>query len=255
MHFTGKQRDNETGLDYFGARYNESTIGRFMTPDPLLNSGRPWDPQTWNRYAYTVNNPLSFTDPTGLYDWGKCVGNNAECDARKKRFTDAVNEGHKLLKGLDPKSKEAKAISKALNALGSENDKNGVKVDLGPTKTGAPLDTIGSHVEVNFAAVDEIQRQWNIAMEPVDSLIDDAANELHEGYHIATNNKRQPINEVEAYTTSSYVSEAGDTYSTAGVWNPRWASGPDKESLRQQAIKAAALRSENVTKAYEEKRK
>lgn len=37
--FTGKERDPETGLDNFGARYNASTLGRFMTPDPLLNSG------------------------------------------------------------------------------------------------------------------------------------------------------------------------------------------------------------------------
>ncbi len=47
--FTGKERDSESGLDNFGARYNASSLGRFMTPDPLLNSGRPWNPQTWNR--------------------------------------------------------------------------------------------------------------------------------------------------------------------------------------------------------------
>ena len=49
--FTSKERDNETGLDYLGARYMSSAQGRFTSPDPLLNSGRPWDPQTWNRYS------------------------------------------------------------------------------------------------------------------------------------------------------------------------------------------------------------
>ncbi len=39
--FTGKERDSESGLDNFGARYNSSTMGRFMTPDPLLNSRVP----------------------------------------------------------------------------------------------------------------------------------------------------------------------------------------------------------------------
>ena len=46
---TGKERDSESGNDYFGARYYESTMGRFLSPDPLLNSGRPDNPQTWNR--------------------------------------------------------------------------------------------------------------------------------------------------------------------------------------------------------------
>jgi RHS repeat-associated protein len=63
--FTGKERDAESGLDNFGARYNASTMGRFMTPDPLLNSGRPWNPQTWNRYAYALDNPLVYVDPDG----------------------------------------------------------------------------------------------------------------------------------------------------------------------------------------------
>jgi len=49
--FTGKERDSESGLDNFVARYNASTMGRFMTPDPLLTSGHPSNPQTWNRYA------------------------------------------------------------------------------------------------------------------------------------------------------------------------------------------------------------
>ena len=64
MHFTGKERDSESGLDNFGARYDSSQYGRFMTPDPL--GGHPEDPQTLNRYSYVRNNPLSLTDPTGL---------------------------------------------------------------------------------------------------------------------------------------------------------------------------------------------
>ncbi len=67
--FTSKERDNETGLDYFGARYYASTQGRFTSPDPLLSSGRPIHPQSWNRYSYVINHPLSLIDPDGL-DWG-----------------------------------------------------------------------------------------------------------------------------------------------------------------------------------------
>jgi len=63
--FTSKERDNETGLDYFGARYYASTQGRFTGVDPLLESAVPTMPQSWNRYSYVLNNPLAFTDPTG----------------------------------------------------------------------------------------------------------------------------------------------------------------------------------------------
>ena len=65
--FTGKERDAETGLDYFEARYFSSAQGRMMSPDPVFISiDRIRDPQGLNLYAYARNNPLSITDPTGL---------------------------------------------------------------------------------------------------------------------------------------------------------------------------------------------
>lgn len=64
--FTSKERDAETGLDYFGARYYGSTQGRFTTPDPYMPSAEVTNPQTWNRYTYVLNNPLKYVDPTGL---------------------------------------------------------------------------------------------------------------------------------------------------------------------------------------------
>ncbi len=64
--FTGKERDAETGLDYFGARYLSSGQGRFTSPDPInVNILRVINPQRWNMYVYGVNNPLAFTDPDG----------------------------------------------------------------------------------------------------------------------------------------------------------------------------------------------
>src|SRR5271166_4080853 len=66
-HFTGKERDAESGNDYFGARYYASSMGRFMSPDPAGMMAADIEfPQSLNRYAYVWNNPLSFTDPTGL---------------------------------------------------------------------------------------------------------------------------------------------------------------------------------------------
>jgi RHS repeat-associated protein len=73
-----------------GKRYFGSSLGRFMTPDPLLNSGQPWNPQSWNRYAYVENNPLRYTDPTGLYRFGNCSGTKEQCKADQQRYTEPV---------------------------------------------------------------------------------------------------------------------------------------------------------------------
>jgi RHS repeat-associated protein len=76
--FTSKERDSETGLDYFGARYMSSAQGRFTSPDPLdANLLRVLNPQRWNKYAYVVNNPLAFTDPDGLDAIAVKFGNGA----------------------------------------------------------------------------------------------------------------------------------------------------------------------------------
>ncbi len=65
--FTGKERDSESGLDNFGARYNSSSMGRFMSVDPSRESVSPANPQSWNRYAYALNNPLAYVDRNGLW--------------------------------------------------------------------------------------------------------------------------------------------------------------------------------------------
>jgi RHS repeat-associated protein len=65
--FTGQERDTETGLDFFQARYHGSAQGRFLSPDPVGNfAASVADPQSWNMYVYARNNPLTLIDPTGL---------------------------------------------------------------------------------------------------------------------------------------------------------------------------------------------
>ncbi len=72
--FIGKLRDSESGLDDFGARYNSSTIGRFMSPDSLQPTRSQLvleqflaDPQSWNKYAYSLNNPVTYRDQSGHF--------------------------------------------------------------------------------------------------------------------------------------------------------------------------------------------
>jgi RHS repeat-associated protein len=65
-HFTGQIHDQESGNDYFNARYYSNGTGRFMSPDPSgLLYADPTNPQSLNLYGYVLNNPLSFIDPTG----------------------------------------------------------------------------------------------------------------------------------------------------------------------------------------------
>jgi RHS repeat-associated protein len=64
--FTGYEHDEETGLDFAQARYLNSSFGRFSSPDPIYISAiRVIDPQLWNGYTYTGNNPLKYVDPLG----------------------------------------------------------------------------------------------------------------------------------------------------------------------------------------------
>ncbi|MCL5264643.1 MAG: RHS repeat-associated core domain-containing protein [Chloroflexi bacterium] len=60
--FTGQQLD-QTGLYFYGTRFYDPVLGRFLSPDSMVPA--PGNPQALNRYAYTLNNPLKYNDPDG----------------------------------------------------------------------------------------------------------------------------------------------------------------------------------------------
>jgi RHS repeat-associated protein len=86
--FTQKERDSETRLDYFQARYYSSAQGRFTSADNFLNDTNNIAPSSWNLYTYVRNNPLRYTDPTGekIYA-GKITG--ADRDEFLKMMNDS----------------------------------------------------------------------------------------------------------------------------------------------------------------------
>jgi len=78
LKFVGKEKDKETGLLYFGARYMEGKIGRFLSTDPIgpvdpktgkVNTKNLLNPQRLNYYAYGLNNPYRYIDPDGEAVW------------------------------------------------------------------------------------------------------------------------------------------------------------------------------------------
>jgi RHS repeat-associated protein len=100
--FTGKERDTETDLDYFGARYYAHSFMRFMTPDwaatpvpiPYAKAGLP---QSLNLYSYVENNPITGIDPDGHDDSCgiQCQLNNLqnEINQLKKEIDKAIRDG------------------------------------------------------------------------------------------------------------------------------------------------------------------
>jgi RHS repeat-associated protein len=65
--YTGHEHLDDVGLIHMNGRIYDPMIGRFMQPDPIISE--PYNSQNFNRYAYVLNNPLMYTDPSGYSTW------------------------------------------------------------------------------------------------------------------------------------------------------------------------------------------
>jgi len=129
--FTGNERDSETGLDYFLARYYSSTLGRFTGADPIFISDQQVaNPQLWNLYSYAANNPLRFIDPTGMTS----VQLGEESEKQKEQKVKELEEQKKKAQTKE----EKKAIDKELK----EARKELALVQEGNRVVGAMLNTL-----------------------------------------------------------------------------------------------------------------
>jgi RHS repeat-associated protein len=82
--YTGQINEADIGLYFYNARYYDPSLGRFTQADTIIP--QPGNPQAWDRYAYVLNNPLAYTDPSGHFlinDRAKtmetCGPDNREC--------------------------------------------------------------------------------------------------------------------------------------------------------------------------------
>lgn len=245
-HFTGKERDNESGNDYFGARYYASTMGRFLSPDPLLSSGRPWNPQSWNRYAYALNNPLRTIDPTGLYDIPDDCDKNKTCKNAAANLRTGVANLQARVNSMKDGAEKTR-LEASLKALGTENDGNGVdvvfeKLDPGVSGNTAPNVDANGNLSGFTITLDPNQEhsanQWAV----------DAA---HEGTHVSDmedprfNNPATTMDpfqmEYRGYETSGWAAQAlgASPWAYDGganvIWNSSW-KAVDRQTLMDRGI-------------------
>lgn len=119
QHFTGRERDTESGLDYFGARYYASSMGRFMSPDWSIQAepvpyAKFEDPQSLNLYGYVKNSPLSRVDLDGHQEPGGSGAssrggseNDPEGDMESFEAFYGARQARRALRPISPAEAEA----------------------------------------------------------------------------------------------------------------------------------------------------
>lgn len=234
IHFTGKERDPETGNDYFNVRYYASAVGRMMSPDPANAGAMPTEPQAWNMYVYAFNNPLRSTDPTGSY---MCRdSSNMRCESKLDiAFTDTLNNAIDTAQQMKNEFGylNPQQFSDTLNALlayGGKDVDNGVYINFRDQSTpggtdafiGTPSKTneYGQDIEVSFdseafKASPSWENQMNVAHEG--SHVVDAEKWAKAGFSSAANPTRRDT-EYRAYGISTNMAiAAGQTYLVSTV--------------------------------------
>jgi RHS repeat-associated protein len=165
QHYTGYERDAETGLDFAQARYYSNQQGRFTSPDPFAGSMKESDPQSLNHYSYVGNNPMNSTDPSGLDKLDAAGEQRSMSYAMSQGYDPPVDHG-KL--GLDREfdydlsSEELRAAPQPepqREAEGETTSETSITlVTPGVQVTTAPLEPSGSTLQVRGRAGSSLSR-------------------------------------------------------------------------------------------------
>jgi len=267
--FAGYERDDETGLDFAQARYYDSELGRFITPDPLLSSGYTTSPQSWNRYSYVMNQPLNLVDPSGLFVWSEELGGSAtdaelrqnqcaaaQCTAdevkagkrskqevnriigERNRVRDAIAYLQTLVSSPLLSVAERTKLQSGISAYGAENQNNGVYI-------------MGFNATVEFTTIQMLGNSFVYLGNPTNQhIMDWSLGLLHEGQHIEDyktfmkggSDLTQFQTEVNGFVTEGIGAKAamksqgfyprnGQLPANEHLWNPSW-NAADVEANR-----------------------
>jgi hypothetical protein len=156
---------------------------------------------SWNRYSYSLNNPLKFVDPSGLYEYAA-----GTTDDQKKKFETALQKGKETLAAIGKKygtdSKEYKDAARALNSYGDPNKANGVTVKFGALDKGTQGSALGTVSKTGANTVDV-----TIDLKQADTGSELLSTIAHEGSHAQDNLDFQGAF-LEAATVSTAAAEA-----------------------------------------------
>ncbi|MFO0508674.1 MAG: RHS repeat-associated core domain-containing protein, partial [bacterium] len=162
VRFTGKEREGETGLDYFLARYYSAPVGRFTSPDAPLLDQSPSDPQSWNLFSYVRNNPLKFTDPTGQ----DCVyTNNGDGTVGLERGNSCSQKGGTYVNGtIDANSFTYDAKTNSIgytysNAAEGTGGAGSIGLPNAPTYGDAFISEMGRRADASNQFIGEFAKQ------------------------------------------------------------------------------------------------
>jgi RHS repeat-associated protein len=177
---TGKEHDSETGLENFGARYDSSAIGRFMSPDPKTPSLKHLlNPQKWDKYAYTLNNPVRYFDPDGLEEMDiqlrafipqktvTVLGSTYAGDNRSFSTADGSSRTSITVRIETDASKRANPIISTSVSIGESQklDSNGNVIKTGTADTALPIVSGGR--DANGNVVLNFSQDTKIPLSPV----------------------------------------------------------------------------------------
>ncbi len=264
MHkYTGQERDLEgPGLDFFHARYFHDAQGRFTSPDPILSSGRVMAPQTWDRYAYGLNNPLRVVDPTGLYVWDNSAGGSMTDEQLQSVAADKDDPGHKAAQGaLDFRERFRDALASAAGAEGSpalsDTQRSALQMALGAYGSEGENNGVTVGAQSGHGGGTKLQDNDTISVKIGASLNGGflAATVAHEGAHVdqdtfwlkggesCVGNINHYASEQAAWAIGASVAQAlgmknFHPYGVGGdydVWNRGWRAA-DVDALRSRGI-------------------
>jgi RHS repeat-associated protein len=172
--FDGYARDSETGLDFAGARYYGGVMGRFTSPDDFWKDTQLADPQSWNKYAFVRNNPLTYIDPTG----------------EKATVTITVNQDDKTAAIVVSASLVVYAGDKNISQKKLQQTADRIKKQIESTYSGSYTEngityTLSANINVQVASQDKANELGSKG--EVDNLVGVFSGDII-GFHDALNN-------------------------------------------------------------------